>query len=106
MAPEKVGELAAAGRAALGPDKFLGTGFRVFYPEVTGGPKRWPPRSRRPGDRRGGRDQFLQLRPNPGEPARLGAAGRGSWARHLTQELGLAVRLNSGQRVAGRTPAA
>ncbi len=36
MAPEKVGEFVAAGRSALGPDKFLGTGLRVFYPEVTG----------------------------------------------------------------------
>ena len=37
MEPGKIGEFVAAGRAALGPDKFLGTGFRVFYPEVTGG---------------------------------------------------------------------
>lgn len=36
MEPGRVGEFIAAGRAALGPDKFLGAGLRVFYPEVTG----------------------------------------------------------------------
>ncbi|MEF2071203.1 hypothetical protein [Consotaella aegiceratis] len=35
MPPEQVRELIAEGRAALGPDKFLGAGYRVFYPEVT-----------------------------------------------------------------------
>jgi len=35
MKPDAVAELMAAGRAALGPDKYLGAGYRVFYPEVT-----------------------------------------------------------------------
>lgn len=30
-----VAALLAAGRAALGPDKFLGTGYRLFYPEMS-----------------------------------------------------------------------
>lgn len=30
-----VAHLLAAGRAALGPDKFLGTGYRLFYPEMS-----------------------------------------------------------------------
>lgn len=34
--PEAVTEIMHAGRAALGPDKFLGVGLRVFYPEVSG----------------------------------------------------------------------
>lgn len=34
--PERVRTLVAAGRAAIGPGKFLGAGYRVFYPEVTG----------------------------------------------------------------------
>jgi hypothetical protein len=37
MPPEQVAELIAAGRAALGPDKYLGAGYRVFYPEVDSG---------------------------------------------------------------------
>lgn len=35
MMPAAVGELMAGGRTAIGPDKTLGTGFRVFYPEMT-----------------------------------------------------------------------
>ncbi|MBB4122606.1 hypothetical protein [Martelella radicis] len=35
MEPEKVAELMQSGRAALGPEKYLGAGYRVFYPEVT-----------------------------------------------------------------------
>lgn len=35
MSPDQVADLMATGRAALGPDKYLGAGFRVFYPEVT-----------------------------------------------------------------------
>ena len=31
-----VASLMAAGRAALGEDKFLGTGYRLFYPEMAG----------------------------------------------------------------------
>lgn len=31
-----VASLMAAGRAALGPEKFLGTGYRLFYPEMAG----------------------------------------------------------------------
>lgn len=34
MGPEDVSALIRAGRKAVGPDKYLGTGFRVFYPEV------------------------------------------------------------------------
>ncbi|MBX4956607.1 hypothetical protein [Rhizobium lentis] len=34
MAPDAVGDVIRAGRAAIGPDKFLGVGLRVFYPEV------------------------------------------------------------------------
>ena len=34
MQPHEVAALIEAGRRAVGPDKFLGTGFRVFYPEV------------------------------------------------------------------------
>jgi hypothetical protein len=30
-----VAQLLAAGRTALGPDKFLGTGYRLFYPEMS-----------------------------------------------------------------------
>jgi hypothetical protein len=36
MTPEAVGEVIRTGRAMLGPDKFLGLGLRVFYPEVDG----------------------------------------------------------------------
>ena len=36
MTPEAVGEVIRAGRTLLGPDKFLGLGLRVFYPEVDG----------------------------------------------------------------------
>ncbi len=36
MTPEAVGEVIRTGRAILGPDKFLGLGLRVFYPEVDG----------------------------------------------------------------------
>ncbi|HWK67823.1 MAG TPA: hypothetical protein VNS34_23100 [Rhizobiaceae bacterium] len=35
MEPGDVAQLLAAGRAALGPDKFLGTGYRLFYPEMS-----------------------------------------------------------------------
>lgn len=34
MEPQDVKDLIAGGRAALGPDKFLGAGYRIFYPEV------------------------------------------------------------------------
>jgi hypothetical protein len=34
MEPPAVEALMRTGRAALGPDRFLGTGFRVFYPEM------------------------------------------------------------------------
>jgi hypothetical protein len=34
MEPDAVADLIRAGRAALGPDKYLGAGYRVFYPEV------------------------------------------------------------------------
>ncbi len=33
--PAEVSALIAEGRRAIGPDKFLGTGFRVFYPEMS-----------------------------------------------------------------------
>ncbi|RUM08934.1 hypothetical protein [Rhizobium chutanense] len=33
-APDAVGDVIRTGRAAIGPDKFLGVGLRVFYPEV------------------------------------------------------------------------
>lgn len=36
MTPEAVSEVIHAGRALLGPEKFLGFGLRVFYPEVDG----------------------------------------------------------------------
>jgi hypothetical protein len=36
MAPDAVSGLIADGRARVGPDKFLGTGFRLFYPEMKG----------------------------------------------------------------------
>ncbi|WPE21898.1 hypothetical protein [Shinella zoogloeoides] len=36
MTPEAVGEVIRTGRTLLGPDKFLGLGLRVFYPEVDG----------------------------------------------------------------------
>lgn len=36
MQPGDVSELLAMGRAALGPGKFLGTGYRLFYPEMSG----------------------------------------------------------------------
>ncbi|PBB94654.1 hypothetical protein CK215_01770 [Mesorhizobium sp. WSM3864] len=36
MQAEDVASLVAAGRAALGPGKFLGTGYRLFYPEMAG----------------------------------------------------------------------
>ncbi|MGV3549205.1 hypothetical protein [Rhizobium sp.] len=35
MPPAETAALMKAGRAALGPDKYLGAGYRVFYPEVT-----------------------------------------------------------------------
>ncbi|WP_176086844.1 hypothetical protein [Martelella sp. HB161492] len=35
MAPEQVAALMKAGRAALGSEKYLGAGYRVFFPEVT-----------------------------------------------------------------------
>lgn len=34
MEPDVVSALVESGRAALGPDKFLGIGYRIFYPEV------------------------------------------------------------------------
>ncbi|EGE60679.1 UNVERIFIED_ORG: hypothetical protein GGD44_001941 [Rhizobium esperanzae] len=34
MTPEAVGDVIRTGRAAIGPQKFLGVGLRVFYPEV------------------------------------------------------------------------
>ncbi len=34
MPPDETKALMQAGRAALGPDKYLGAGYRVFYPEV------------------------------------------------------------------------
>ncbi|TPN88422.1 hypothetical protein FJ987_12090 [Mesorhizobium sp. CU2] len=36
MQPGDVASLLAQGRAALGPEKFLGTGYRLFYPEMSG----------------------------------------------------------------------
>ena len=36
MNPAEVRALIQTGRQAVGPDRYLGTGFRVFYPEVTG----------------------------------------------------------------------
>lgn len=36
MQPGDVSALLAMGRAALGPGKFLGTGYRLFYPEMSG----------------------------------------------------------------------
>ena len=36
MTPEAIGDVIRTGRAMLGPDKFLGLGLRVFYPEVDG----------------------------------------------------------------------
>ncbi|AZO12595.1 MULTISPECIES: hypothetical protein [unclassified Mesorhizobium] len=36
MQADGVAELMAAGRAALGAEKFLGTGYRLFYPEMPG----------------------------------------------------------------------
>ena len=36
MQPGEVASLLAAGRAALGDEKFLGTGYRLFYPEMDG----------------------------------------------------------------------
>lgn len=35
MPPAETAALMKAGRSALGPDKYLGAGYRVFYPEVT-----------------------------------------------------------------------
>jgi hypothetical protein len=35
MPPAETAALMKSGRAALGPNKYLGAGFRVFYPEVT-----------------------------------------------------------------------
>ena len=35
MPPDQIAEVMKEGRAILGPDKYLGIGFRVFYPEVT-----------------------------------------------------------------------
>ncbi|MDQ6435274.1 hypothetical protein RB623_14545 [Mesorhizobium sp. LHD-90] len=37
MQPDAVDALMREGRAALGPDKYLGAGFRVFYPEFHSG---------------------------------------------------------------------
>jgi hypothetical protein len=37
MSPEDGAAVMHSGRAALGPDKYLGAGFRVFYPEMQSG---------------------------------------------------------------------
>ncbi len=34
MTPDQVRALISAGRATLGPDKYLGAGYRLFYPEM------------------------------------------------------------------------
>ncbi|MBB2671696.1 UNVERIFIED_ORG: hypothetical protein GGE64_001631 [Rhizobium etli] len=34
ITPDAVGDVIRTGRAAIGPEKFLGVGLRVFYPEV------------------------------------------------------------------------
>ncbi|MDR9771988.1 hypothetical protein RJJ65_04820 [Rhizobium hidalgonense] len=34
MEPDAIGDVIRAGRAAIGPQRFLGVGLRVFYPEV------------------------------------------------------------------------
>ncbi|WP_064685104.1 hypothetical protein [Rhizobium bangladeshense] len=34
MEPNAIGDVIRAGRATIGPEKFLGVGLRVFYPEV------------------------------------------------------------------------
>ncbi|ANL74609.1 hypothetical protein AMC83_PB00279 (plasmid) [Rhizobium phaseoli] len=34
MTPDAIGDVIRTGRAAIGPQKFLGVGLRVFYPEV------------------------------------------------------------------------
>ncbi|AIC31858.1 hypothetical protein IE4771_PE00635 (plasmid) [Rhizobium etli bv. mimosae str. IE4771] len=34
MTPDAIGDVIRTGRAAIGPEKFLGVGLRVFYPEV------------------------------------------------------------------------
>jgi len=36
QSPQEVAKVIAAGRSAVGPDRFLGVGLRVFYPEVDG----------------------------------------------------------------------
>jgi hypothetical protein len=36
MTPEAIADVVRLGRAMLGPEKFLGLGLRVFYPEVNG----------------------------------------------------------------------
>ena len=36
MTPEAIADVMCTGRALLGPEKFLGLGLRVFYPEVDG----------------------------------------------------------------------
>lgn len=36
MQAEGVASLMATGRAVLGAEKFLGTGYRLFYPEMAG----------------------------------------------------------------------
>lgn len=36
MQPDAVADLLAAGRLALGVEKFLGTGYRLFFPEMSG----------------------------------------------------------------------
>ena len=36
MEPAAVSDLISSGRKAIGPDKFLGAGFRLFYPEMKG----------------------------------------------------------------------
>ena len=37
MAPDAVAALLREGQSILGPEKFLGTGYRLFYPEMRSG---------------------------------------------------------------------
>lgn len=58
MTPDQVTELIAQNRTAVGPDRHLGTGFRVFYPEM-----RSPADTRDPSQRcaQGGRAEYQLL---------------------------------------------
>ena len=73
-----------AGRAALGPEKFLSAGFRLFNGEVGGadGLARSRRRLRRG---RSERAQFLQLRPRSGAAPRLDPRRRQRPLRALTR---------------------